>query len=203
MKIVFSILFVVLLVGSVNALEVKVVRDAPSEIFIGEVLDVNISVFSDEDLDFRIREQFSDNLEFIDPLRATEFNYNGIKQYKLEWQSDVPAGRVKVFNYRIRPLELGEFNLVSTKVLVNDSIYESDVLSVLVKCVPDGKCLDGENYLNCREDCLNGVKDGVCDFKVDGICDLDCSEDVDCEYLDVEKKGLFAKITDFFRNLFG
>ncbi|MEM2919043.1 MAG: DUF333 domain-containing protein [Candidatus Altiarchaeota archaeon] len=41
----------------------------------------------------------------------------------------------------------------------------------------------GENFLNCREDCSSGSKDNYCDKIVDKICDPDCTnlEDPDCK----------------------
>ena len=50
-------------------------------------------------------------------------------------------------------------------------------------CNKDGNCEVGiENFLNCKEDCPSGSRDGYCDKVKDGICDLDCKkfEDVDC-----------------------
>lgn len=44
----------------------------------------------------------------------------------------------------------------------------------------DGNCVLGESYLNCAEDCPSGSADGYCDEIIDGICDPDCEEDVDC-----------------------
>ena len=200
MKKIFSCVILMLIFGvSVNALDVKVVREANDEIHIGDVLDVNISVYSDNDIEFMIKEEYDDNVEFIDPVKANEINYNGIKHYRLEWKDSVENGKVKIFNYKIKPLELGEFEIVPTEVFVGNKSYSSDVLSVFVECKNNGICDKGENYLNCKEDCLNGANDGVCDDKVDGICDLDCSRDVDCNYED--EKSFFDKVFEFFKNL--
>lgn len=50
----------------------------------------------------------------------------------------------------------------------------------------DGKCVIGENYFNCLQDCPSGSIDIVCDKVKDGICDPDCvrlnmkDQDPDC-----------------------
>lgn len=46
----------------------------------------------------------------------------------------------------------------------------------------DGKCVLGESYENCPQDCPSGGEDGYCDKEKDGICDPDCKaeEDIDC-----------------------
>ena len=47
----------------------------------------------------------------------------------------------------------------------------------------DGKCVLGESYKTCSEDCPSGSSDMYCDGITDGICDPDCEEeeDLDCE----------------------
>lgn len=42
---------------------------------------------------------------------------------------------------------------------------------------------NGENYINCLQDCPSGSADSYCDGIEDGICDPDCSaeEDIDCK----------------------
>jgi hypothetical protein len=49
-------------------------------------------------------------------------------------------------------------------------------------CNNDNKCDTFENNNLCSNDCPSGGKDGLCDMKVDDICDPDCSseDDVDC-----------------------
>ncbi len=50
------------------------------------------------------------------------------------------------------------------------------------KCEPDF----GENLISCQFDCASGSRDNYCDGVLDGICDLDCSnqkrpwKDIDC-----------------------
>lgn len=202
MKKFFSYLVIFLLLSTFVTAEVKVVRESSDEIVIGDILDVNISVFSDKDINFILREDFNDNVEFIDPIKVNEVYYNGVKHYRFAIESKVKAGKVRVFNYKIKPKEIGEFNLVPSQVFVDEGIYKSEVLSVLVKCIPNNNCDLGENYLTCEEDCENSEHDGVCNFKADGICDLDCVGDIDCDYSKMGEKDLISKIIDFFKNLF-
>jgi len=202
MKKIFSYFIIILLFVSFVSAEVKVVRESSDEIVIGDVLDVNISVFSDESLNFILREDFNDNVEFIDPVKVNKIYYNSLLHYRFVIESNVDAGKIRIFNYKIKPKEIGEFNLVPSQIFTDNEIYKSEVLSVLVKCIPDGECGMGENYLTCSEDCINSERDGVCNFKVDGICDLDCSGDVDCDYNEIGEKYIFFKVIEFFKNWF-
>lgn len=49
-------------------------------------------------------------------------------------------------------------------------------------CNYNYKCEEGENHLNCFQDCLSGYNDEYCDRLSDKRCDSDCStfEDKDC-----------------------
>jgi LPXTG-motif cell wall-anchored protein len=55
----------------------------------------------------------------------------------------------------------------------------------------DGKCVLGENYKTCPEDCSSGLFDGYCDGEIDAICDPDCTLESD---LDCAKKPVKANI---------
>jgi len=46
----------------------------------------------------------------------------------------------------------------------------------------DGKCILGENYKTCSQDCPSGSSDFYCDGVLDGRCDPDCEpdDDLDC-----------------------
>ncbi len=46
----------------------------------------------------------------------------------------------------------------------------------------DNRCVLGESYRNCPQDCPSGSSDYYCDGLKDGICDPDCQteEDWDC-----------------------
>lgn len=46
----------------------------------------------------------------------------------------------------------------------------------------DGRCVLGENYKTCPQDCPSGSADFYCDGILDGICDPDCTlkKDPDC-----------------------
>ncbi|RLJ01790.1 MAG: hypothetical protein DRP11_03860 [Candidatus Aenigmatarchaeota archaeon] len=43
----------------------------------------------------------------------------------------------------------------------------------------DGKCVLGEDYVRCPQDCPSGSLDYYCDGVVDGKCDPDCTEETD------------------------
>lgn len=45
----------------------------------------------------------------------------------------------------------------------------------------DGKCVLGENYESCPQDCPSGSSDGYCDGTSDGICDSDCTTETDSD----------------------
>ena len=50
---------------------------------------------------------------------------------------------------------------------------------------------EGEDYIECPEDCPSGGKDDYCDKIEDGKCDPDCSkeQDIDCKSGDSRKAG--------------
>ncbi len=47
-------------------------------------------------------------------------------------------------------------------------------------CNKNDVCSGGENYITCPEDCPAN-SDGICINRIDGVCDPDCGEDLDCQ----------------------
>ena len=198
MKYLFFLLVFASFMPFVNA-NFLVTRDSISAINYGEVLEVNISIFNNEsrDKEVFVYEQVQD-AEFIQPSKPSyTVSKNQIPFFK--WQFSVPAGKIKVISYKVKPLTIGEYKSAPTKIVVDGKSYYSSVLKVKINCVPDGVCGSGENFLNCMEDCESGIADGICDNLVDGRCDPDCADDSDC----AEKElGFIERVILFLRNIF-
>lgn len=79
-----------------------------------------------------------------------------------------------------------------------DCKIEFDADCKAVKC-GDKICNfeQGENFLNCPQDCNSGSKDNYCDKVNDGICDPDCTkeEDSDCKKTQSTEPYLLVVIT--------
>jgi putative hemolysin len=76
-------------------------------------------------------------------------------------------------------------------LLPNGSVIEVTKLmglSFVEGVCGDRRCVIGESYKNCPQDCPSGSRDGYCDEVKDGICDEDCllqnitEKDPDCPF---------------------
>jgi hypothetical protein len=205
MKKIWLMVGIFLILASLARAEVKIVRESQSEIDLGEILEIKIAILNNDTLDKEavIFEQVSRNAELIQPDKANYVVSRNEVQY-FRWHGDLIANNVTVFTYKIKPIEPGVYESAPTKVVVGENTYFSSALSVLVNCLPDGKCEGNENYLNCVADCRSGSEDGYCDRIADGICDGDCDfdSDVDCVGERTEV-GFWDKVRNFFVELFG
>jgi putative hemolysin len=78
------------------------------------------------------------------------------------------------------------FSQCSVCVLVNGTEVEVTKLmnlSFQEGVCGDGRCVIGENYKSCPQDCPSGQLDYYCDGLTDGRCDPDCppTNDTDCQ----------------------
>ncbi len=104
--------------------------------------------------------------------------WGGRKPYAIEWILD---GKVVE---DISNLSLEKHLLTLIVKDKNNMTAVNQVRFSVVLCNVNGICEanEGENYLNCSQDCKSGSGDNHCDKIADGRCDPDCSrsEDQDC-----------------------
>lgn len=97
------------------------------------------------------------------------------------------------------------FNSSAVKISILDKSGK-EALSINVaqfKNCGDGACDEFENYSICPLDCSSGSFDNYCDAMLDGLCDIDCLDDVsnpdrDCN--DLEKAKNKDDVMDFIDN---
>lgn len=185
MKKIIFLLFL-LLISLVNAQNVNVVKDAPSTINLQDILNVDISINNPENIkkSYEIIEIIPQGFSLIQPSQPDEIEQRDALSIMLyRWKTDIQPQKIFTINYKIKPNEVGEYTIPPTKVidLSNNNIYLSEPKQVLVLCRSNNLCEENENSVNCPEDCKGGLKDGICEYKADGICDPDCEEEPDCK----------------------
>lgn len=187
MKKLILLLFL-LLISLVNAQNVNVVKDAPSTINLQDILNVDISINNPENIkkSYEIIEIIPQGFSLIQPSQPDEIEQRDALSIMLyRWKTDIQPQKIFTINYKIKPNEVGEYTIPPTKVidLSNNNIYLSEPKQILVLCKSNNICEENENSVNCPEDCKGGLKDGICEYKADGICDPDCEEEPDCKDL--------------------
>ena len=185
MKKYILILIFLVLIGFVSAQEAIVIKESKNVISEGEELDVTIIFNNPHNYDniFEIKETLPDGINLIEPSNADNFEYNdGILKRFYKWQIKLKPSEIIFINYTIRPTHLGEYGIAPTIIVdtSNNSTYISNSLQFKVFCISNNICSNNENYLNCPIDCGRGAKDNICDYKIDNVCDPDCTKDPDC-----------------------
>jgi hypothetical protein len=187
----YIILFILstFFVGLVNA-DLDVIKQAPSEINFGSILEVNITIENLED-----KEITASVKEFVvgcDPVDPKEFiipeipnNMIAISPPYYLWNITLQPNSNYIITYRVRPLNFGKLSLSPTEVKTSsEETFYSNSLTILIKPKSNGICEpeNGENYHTNPVDCPSGSSDGYCDLIEEGICDPDCLEgaDPDC-----------------------
>ncbi|MEK6907494.1 MAG: hypothetical protein AABW45_03115 [Nanoarchaeota archaeon] len=184
-----KLLFILLLIFSVflvNAQESIIIKDARDKINLQDILEVKITVNNNENSEksYEVTEAVPLGFSLVDPSKETNIEQRNALSIKIfKWSIKVPSKNSYVINYKIKPDGVGEYVISPTKVndLSNNDVFLSESKQILVSCVPNNKCEGNENMLNCAEDCGTGASDGICDYKVDGICDPDCEDEPDCK----------------------
>ena len=185
MKKIIYLIMMLMLVNIVLAQEIKVVKESISEIRLNDIVEIKIHVSNSYGIEkeFLIKEVLPQDVLVITPKEFFIKKNDALELKYYEWITKVSPNSIKTITYQIRPSSLGEYSLGSTEVTdkSNLKLYSSNTLTFTVKCVPNNKCEADENSNTCSEDCQTGTKDGICDYKADGICDLDCNDEPDCK----------------------
>src|SRR3989338_549679 len=179
------ILILLLVIGLVNAQGTNVIKDTQGIVKVNEVVEVNININNPNDFEssYEIIEMIPNGFSLIDPGQPDETQQRdaiSIRMYK--WMIKIDPQKIFTIKYKIKPDEVGEYIIPPTKVndLRTSEIFLSEPKKILVLCVPNNKCEGNENSFNCPEDCTGDLRDGICNYKADGICDPDCEEEPDC-----------------------
>jgi hypothetical protein len=188
--IIFSIMFFLFfLLQKSYAANIQIVRNAPTEINFGDILEVNISINNLENSELWI--SVKEHIANADPVYPESFYTERcpvkfcVEYPFYEWNVTIPSLSTYTITYQVKPKGIGIFSIGPTEVTTSSGqLFESDALVIKVHCIANGICEPnkGENYITCPEDCPSGSADGVCDLVKDGRCDPDCAPgtDPDC-----------------------
>lgn len=184
-KITVLMLVLVFFAVQVMAQELVVTRETPQQAKIGEILEVGITVKNPGGAagDVFVKEMVPAYVEIVEPEPVYE-QWEGLRAEFFRWIDTMPADSEKTFTYKIKPLRVGELSFSPTTVLFDGGAFGSEPVSVQVACEPNGICDTniGENFQTCPLDCISGIADNQCDYRLDGRCDPDCEVgyDPDC-----------------------
>ena len=156
-----------------------------NDVYIGEIVRVNITIENDNDYPVNVTVRDSTagaivygglNIPQIPPgMIAPPMPY-------VEFTDTVPAHGEKSFTYSLLPTLVGHYIHSATEVRTdNDVLIYLDPQTTEINCISDGVCDEsiGENYITCPQDCWSGAEDGICNPIADGQCDKDCIEGLD------------------------
>lgn len=189
--IIFSVIFSTLILLQISyAADIQVTKSSASQIKIGDILEVTISInnLGSSAIDVAVKESIAG----ADPVDPSAFNIVKCPpDIKLcaelpyySWNVTLNPSSIYTITYKIKPLTLGTFKIPATKVTnVLGEVFYSDSLQISVLCNSNSICESnlGENYFNCPQDCPSGSADGVCDLIKDGKCDPDCTPGTDSD----------------------
>jgi hypothetical protein len=185
MKIIVYFIILLMVANVALAQEIKVVKESVPEIRLNDIIEIKIHISNSYTVEkeLTIEEILPQDVLVITPKEFFIKKNDALELKYYEWITKVSSNSIKTITYQIRPSSLGEYSLGSTEVIDKSDLksYSSNTLTFSVKCVPNNKCEEGENINTCSEDCQTGTKDGICDYKADGICDLDCNDEPDCK----------------------
>ena len=198
MKKIIFIITLFLLISLANAQEVKVIKEVKTSITQDENLDVKI-IFNNPypiTTKFQIKEILPQGVTLVNPSRADNFEYHdGILASIYKWQITLDQGELASITYTIKPNGLGEYGISPTKLTdPSNKVYLSNPVQFNVYCQSNNICEKNENSLNCPLDCDKGIKDNICDYRLDNICDEDCENDPDCGFFDKNSASVIFAI---------
>ncbi len=185
MKKIILIIILLLMLELVYAQNIQVVKETKNSITQNNNLDVKI-IFNNpynNSADFEVKEILPQGITLINPSKADNFeHHDGLLTQVYRWQISLEKGEIASITYTIKLNSLGEYGITPTIVLdkLTNTKYLSNAVSFNVYCTSNNICEENENSLNCPLDCKKGLKDNICDYKLDNICDADCKEDPDC-----------------------
>jgi len=182
-KMIIFIMIAIMFANSVLA-QIEVTKDSIPEIRLNDIIEINMRISNsyNTEKEFFIEEILPQDVQVISPEEIFIKKNDALEVKYYKWETKVSPNSIKTITYRIKPMSLGEYSIGSTEVIdkIDSSLYSSNILNFRVMCVPNNKCDAEESSSTCPEDCQTGLKDGICDYKADGICDLDCDDEPDC-----------------------
>ncbi len=200
---IIILIFLAILSQSVFALNITVLKTVPEKINLGEILQVNITVFNLEDsyVNVTVKEYISISAEPVDPANFTyetssELEFAVSPPY-YSWNATLAPNSKHEIIYKIKPLSFGNLFLSPTEVTTSSGeVFRSEPVGVSVERPKNGICEpdEGENYYTNPEDCPSGSEDGVCDLIEDGRCDPDCAPEADSDCVQPRAPWLYAAL---------
>ena len=176
---------------------INVTRTVYNSVYIGEILTVNITVENNNNYPINVTiNELMTNAEVYQDLIIPE-NPPGMIATPppyITFNDTILANDKKSFVYGIKPLYVGDYIHSSTEIYTNNVSLHIDTQTTEVKCISNGICGEnGENYINCLQDCRSGAEDGICNSLTDDQCDKDCIKGLDDDCLwkcDLNQDGI-------------
>ena len=177
-KYIIFLFFVIILSSYVYAQEIKVNRETQTMANVNDIVSVKINILNtdDDERTFSIEEKLPDEITMITPAQPHETRlFNGIEASFLKWDVTINSGGVSSLEYKIKLDKPGDYSLSPTKISDTKTglVVYGNPSNIVVSCLANGVCDEGETYLNCNEDCREDADDGVCN-PAPGLCDPDC-----------------------------
>lgn len=96
------------------------------------------------------------------------------------------------FNHTILAPYFNNSKAIEVYNLQNQKVLSIDV-GYLSKTCGNGICDEHETAMDCPQDCKADMKDGLCNYAKDNVCDPDCPKaDPDCRKLDIRMAAIIA-----------
>ena len=162
--------------------DLKLSRTLPDRVYAGEEFEVILNAESMHGgaLEILLVEPVRNGLSYLQAPKPYTINYEGLEVKLLRWRETLNPGEARTYKYRVQAERPGTVTLPPASI--NDqygNTFESKPMFIKIVCRPDGKCGDGETYINCPADCPTGSGDDICDGVEDGRIDPDCRKDAD------------------------
>ncbi len=177
---IFSLILVVFVMNASFVLGLNAERILPPSILQNQWFNETIIIVSNEPAQITVMEYLSSRLSTNSShLKVvSQQEPETIKFRFLYYTLNLTKGETRISNY-FRPNALGFVHMFPVEIIYDNNSLNLPGRDVLVKCVPNGLCEAGENFVNCR-DCKS-EEDKICNGVMDGICDPDClNGDPDC-----------------------
>ncbi|MFC2174755.1 hypothetical protein ACFLQ2_02685 [archaeon] len=180
--------FLLILFLGLCSAQLVVTQSAPATATTGEAITVDIVV---ENVGNEIVDVVLEQMVGYTPLEPEpqDLGIEGfVTPLYYQWEFTLaPGDNSKVFFRERLDHAYNSYVVGSAVAYVGGETYESNSIRIEISCNANGVCEfeEGEQAINCPQDCAGGSEDFLCLPVEDGVCDPDCAKttegwDPDC-----------------------